>query len=203
MIKVYPLAKLQAKTIFKDSHGKRHEMSPAQSMDEVGKKPVYFNGEDPKVAAQIAEMLEDKRVEVSKGDAKIIYATLNNEAPTGEEAVAAEAKVSEAVGKAIQDVEADHAEVLKKVAEDNAKAIEAAVSKVGEKHAEMVTKLQADLLEKQEKADGKLREAQDVAIKGMQDSSQKALDKLAADHAKLIEGINAAHAKEVGNLKKQ
>ena len=200
MIKVYPLIKLQAKHYFKDSHGHRHEMSPAQIMDEVGKKPSYFNGEDPKVAAKIAELLEAKMVKVSAGDEKIIYATLNKPVEDG---TAAEAKVSEADGKAVKDVEADHAEVLKKVAEDNAKAIEAAVSKSGEKHDEALAKLQVDLLKKQEEAEGKLRESQDVAIKAMQDSSQKALDKLAEDHTKVIEDMTAAHAKEVGNLKKQ
>ncbi len=136
MIKVFPTKKLVTAHIFRDSAGVRHMLSPAGSMESIGKVPQEFDGEDPLVAKKIMLRVKEKTANVSADDRKILKATLKTAADT--EAEAEEAAPEKSESKALAKAEKAHGAAMEKASvkaeQAQAKAVEAALAEAGAAH---------------------------------------------------------------------
>ena len=134
MIKVYPKydpkhldRSLITQHIFKDSKGKRHTLNPAEKMEDVGKVPQEFDGEDFAVATKIMNQLDAKTVTVSKDDRKILEATLKaGDGTSGEgetEKKSSKKDIKEAVAGALAEADEAHEAAMSKLQADHDKAL--------------------------------------------------------------------------------
>jgi len=193
MIKVYPKIELQVMHIFKNSAGQRLTLQPAETMDDVGKTPQEFDGEDPVVAAKIMEQLEAKTVRVSKEDRKVLEKTLAavpEDAEDEPESKATKKEVKEAVSKAVEAADAEHEKAVEKLTADHAKALEklaadAAGNETGA--ADALAKANADHAEALQKAADDAEADKNEALAKAAESHKNAVDKLNTGHAKALE----------------
>jgi len=169
MIKVFPEfnpkkldRSLTTQFIFKDSKGNRQVLSPAESIEAVGRDSQKFDGDDYAVAVEITRHLDDKTIKVSAGDKAILAATLKR-GPAGaedpgepekkaskkeiKEALAAAdekytAAMAEGIGKAVDAANAKHQKAVDEAATQAQAEKEQALAEADKAHEEEMAKQQ-------------------------------------------------------------
>lgn len=213
MIKVYPLRKLEAQHIFHGSNGNRYTLSPAESVDDVGKTAQEFDGTDFLVATKIMACVKDKTVRVEKSDMAILKATLDAGAslPAGEAPDGAKAptnkEIEAAVKEAVDDLTAAHEEVLGEAADAAKKAHETAMGDAADSHSDDL-KTAAEAAEKatSEAVDSAvtkaLTEAAETAAKAQEKSLSDAADDFRSNHLAAIKTLDKAHERAIADIQK-
>ncbi len=190
MIKVYPLynpknldRSLTTQYIFKDSKGKRQTLNPAESMDDAGKTPQLFDGEDFAVATEITKHLQDKTVKVSGDDMKILKATLAAGADGADDskpdAKATKAEVKTAVKDALAESNEAHKQAMGEASDAAADATTEAVTKA-------VEAANAESAKANEDAATKTAEDHEQAMASAEEAHQEELADQQAKHNKAL-----------------
>ncbi len=196
LINVYPLRKLEAKHVFKDKNGKRQELSPAETMDDVGTTPRVFDGEDPVVAAYLVPLILDKCAKVNKGDMGILNAALNAKPAAEVTDKGAEVSIPDmeaAISKAVEEtakiLQANHEEANVKAAEKTKTDLETAIATSNEESGKALQDAIDEQQVKNDEAIATMKEGHDNAIASMQKATKEALVDLEAKHAKEIKDL--------------